>query len=287
VPDALEADYDNDQYNQHDPSGPEVHTQLLRDGCLTLDTLKNALLLDDQFEPIIIDIMEGHPHDHFELIDGILFRKTNEDSHKICLPDNLLEFVWFQEHTKQGQHRTVQQVTRSIQVDYYSPQLSDTFRQLGTYCYHCVTNTTTTTTHTTQPQPQGESTYVTQHRKDMDIQPRHTHETQQNHREQTETTTNEKTNIRHFQEGQIVQTLSTIEDHPGLLGKTRRPYIVRKDSSQSQTASPKDTVTEKTKKQHSNIPPCNDTHLTPRLNTAWDAPLRAAQQAQEQASAAT
>jgi hypothetical protein len=463
MPDAFEHTSDDDQL---DLPSLQVHTKLIRDGCISLKTLKHALLLDDHFEPIINDIMSGHPHNRFELNEGILFRKTNEDSRKICLPDNLLEFVWFQEHyTKLGQHRTAQQITRSLEVDYYAPKLLQTFRRLGAKCYFCVVNTSNTTTahplrstmkaerpreiwsfdvlaglsntkdgfsnihlfidnfslytvlvpqssksaqsiqqsirdHIIQPftapyairsdnelglvtseatrefaqmhgitlvptasaapwsnglaegriktvksllrashasnpdldwneqvyllqtalnqtvgshgfspeeimfgkhnvrpndpltirsQPLDEHTYVTQLREDMDVMHRHIQDARQKHREQTEKTRNEKTKVRHFHEGQIVWVQNKIiKDQSGLICKKRGPYIIEEISGHSQTARLKELNTGKTVKRHFlHILPCGDTHLTPRLNTAWDAPLRAAQQAQEQASAAT
>ena len=150
-PESVTSEHESDLEDSDDPEEhltvPEMEVQLgiIRDGTITLDAIKHALLLDEHFEPIISDIIRGKRHNQYELVSHILFRKSANGPLKICIPASLLEHVWFNEHySPLGQHRTAHQITRTLDKNYYAPNMLNTFRSIAAKCYYCITNTSNT-----------------------------------------------------------------------------------------------------------------------------------------------
>ena len=122
-----------------------LQLKMIKDGNISLETLRNSQILDGYFGKFIAKIKNGENVNNFELQDDILLRKLPSGELKICLSENLLEYIFNYEHySPAGAHRSAPQIARTLQQTYYARNMLKFFRQLAQKCYFCITNTANT-----------------------------------------------------------------------------------------------------------------------------------------------
>ena len=96
--------------------------------------------LDEHFNEIITKIKSGQRVLNFKLTDGILFRES-QGTDKICLPENLLEHVfWNEHHSIHGQHRSPSQICNTLMKTYYAVNMFKKFTGFANRCHFCMVN---------------------------------------------------------------------------------------------------------------------------------------------------
>ena len=145
-PSPPDSDHEDDPFAEEDgneqPSFPafQVLLRIIKDGHISLETLKHALSLDEHFNEIITKIKSGQRVLNFKLTDGILFRES-QGTDKICLPENLLEHVfWNEHHSMHGQHRSPSQICNTLMKTYYAVNMFKKFTGFANRCHFCMVN---------------------------------------------------------------------------------------------------------------------------------------------------
>jgi hypothetical protein len=119
----------------------EINSKILQDGSITIKDFKTAQSLDVYLQQHQTSWRPNNHNSPYIVVEGLLFRKDNNDQLKLCLPDSLLDHVLFTEHYSPfGQHRSRAQMERNITATYYVRNLKQKITDYTSRCFFCITN---------------------------------------------------------------------------------------------------------------------------------------------------